>query len=290
MNTLKRFLGRETLDINDITKSMLMDFVIFVDNEPRMHHNHITGEYVPCKGEKKIGLSGIHLMKLQHIYNAAKDKYNDEDTGRICIPKSPFDKVKKVFPVSQGQKNLGVELMQRIISANVSDHLTRIALDAFILSFGLMGANLADMYYAKSFDDDVWEYNRMKTRDRRQDHAKHRVVIPDEMDPYIKRLYEHRSCWWLGELHKLAKDNQLCTARVNKLLNRWCKANDIAPFTFYAARHTWASLARQCGVEKATIDECLCHKGEFVMADIYAERNWDLLQEANRKVLALFHW
>ena len=43
-------------------------------------------------------------------------------------------------------------------------------------------------------------------------------------------------------------------------------------------------------MEKATIDECLCHKGDFTLTDIYAERSWDLMTEANRKVLDLFTW
>ena len=61
-------------------------------------------------------------------------------------------------------------------------------------------------------------------------------------------------------------------------------------FTFYAARHTWASLARKEGVDKATIDDALGHKGSFQIADIYAEKAWELIQEANEKVLALFEW
>jgi integrase len=77
---------------------------------------------------------------------------------------------------------------------------------------------------------------------------------------------------------------------VNKHLKRWCEANDIEPFTFYAARHTWASLARKQGVDKSTIDDCLGHKGTFQVTDIYAERAWGLMQEANRKVLDLFTW
>ena len=60
--------------------------------------------------------------------------------------------------------------------------------------------------------------------------------------------------------------------------------------TFYAARHTWASLARKEGVDKSTIDDCLGHKGQFQAADIYAERAWDLIQEANQIVLELFTW
>ena len=88
----------------------------------------------------------------------------------------------------------------------------------------------------------------------------------------------------------MARNKDYATAKVNDALKWWCEDNDVQPFTFYAARHTWASLARKAGVEKATIDECLCHKGDFTLTDIYAERSWDLMTEANRKVLDLFTW
>ena len=108
MNALERFLGRRTLDINDITRTMLLEFVEFVDNEPKIHYNWITKESVPTNKERlNKGASSRHLMKLQHLFNAAKDRYNDEDCNRILIPKSPFDKIPKVFPAPQGQKNLG---------------------------------------------------------------------------------------------------------------------------------------------------------------------------------------
>ena len=77
---------------------------------------------------------------------------------------------------------------------------------------------------------------------------------------------------------------------INKYIKKWCRQNDVPEFTFYAARHTWATLARKSGIEKATVDEGLAHKGDFAITDIYAERDWDLINEANRKVLALFEW
>lgn len=49
-----------------------------------------------------------------------------------------------------------------------------------------------------------------------------------------------------------------------------------------------AEYARRLGVEKATVDEALGHVGDFRVADIYAERNWVLSWEANRRVLDLF--
>lgn len=65
----------------------------------------------------------------------------------------------------------------------------------------------------------------------------------------------------------------------------------IPVFTFYAARHSYATLARnKAKLEKATVDECLCHIGDYKMTDIYLEPDWEMLNEANLKVLELFRW
>lgn len=290
VNAFERFLGKRTLDINEITKSMLLDFVEFIDNEPKMWRNPRTGEYVECKTKKTPrAASSRNLMELQHIFKAAKDRYNDEDADKIVIPRSPFDKISKVFPPSNGQKNLGQPLMQKIISYQTDNRNIRIALDIFVVSFGLMGANIADLFNATSVKD-VWIYNRQKTRTRRADKAEMRVKIPDVIHPFIQRLQGQNNGWWLSVLHDINNNKDSCATAINRSLKKWCKENDIPEFTFYAARHTWASLARKAGVEKATIDECLAHKGAFDVTDIYAERSWELLQEANKKVLDLFEW
>lgn len=290
VNAFERFLGRRQIDINDISHSLVMDFVDYVDNSKKFYFNYKTGEFHESKTDKTSKASStLYVMKLAHIFNAAKEKYNDEDSSKILIPRSPFDKVHKVFPPANGQKNLGQEVMQKIINAQTNDTCIRIALDAFILSFGLMGANLADLYGAVPFNGD-WVYNRQKTRTRRIDHAEMRVHIPPEMQPYIERLQNYKGAWWLTALHYLSPDKDKCSARINRCLKRWCNAQEIPVFTFYAARHTWASLARKAGVEKATIDECLCHVGDYDMADIYAERDWEIINNANRKVLDLFQW
>ena len=225
---------------------------------------------------------------MEHLFNAAKEKYNDEDSGRILIPRSPFSKITKVYPVSNGQSNLGQELMQRIISSQVDNDVMRTALDIFIVSFGLMGANMADLYYAKPVKEE-WVYNRQKTSSRRADRAEMRVIIPEQLKPYLERL-KGKGGWWLNRLHEFASSKDFATARVNRCLKKWCEDNEVEVFTFYAARHTFASLARKEGVDKSTIDDCLGHKGSFQVADIYAEKAWGLMQEANRKVLDLFTW
>lgn len=291
LNTFARFLGKREIDINDITRSMLLDFVDYVDNQPKMYYNHVTGEHKPCKKEKIARASSSrHLMKLQHLYNASKDRYNDEDSGRILIPRSPFNTITKVFPPSQGQKNLGFELMQRIILAQTSDPMERIALDAFVVSFGLMGANMADLYATIPFRGQ-WIYNRQKVVTRRADKAEMRVDIPECLRPYILRLQEGGGGWWLPVLHRVGGTKDSCTAKVNGALARWCESNGIPPFTFYSARHSWGSIARNTArIEKALVDECLVHKGDYSLADIYIEKDYTLINEANAKVLSLFTW
>ena len=59
--------------------------------------------------------------------------------------------------------------------------------------------------------------------------------------------------------------------------------------TYYAGRHSWATIARKT-TEKATVDEALGHVGDYRVTDIYAERDWEQVAEANRRVLALFRW
>ena len=290
LNAFARFLGRREIDINAISRQMLLEFMEMVDNEPRMHYDRLTGKTIPSSVPKKIakGASSRHITKLEHIFNAARDRFNDEDADRILIPKQPFSKIPKVHPASIGERNLGADLMQTIISYQTDSRVMRTALDAFILSFGLMGANIADLYYAKPFTGQ-WVYNRAKTRERRADRALMKVTIHPELDAVIGRL-KGEGGWWLNELHTFASSKDFCTARVNRCLRQWCEEQGVEPFTFYAARHTWATLARQSGIDKSTIDDCLAHIGDYKATDIYAEKAWDLIQEANKKVLGLFSW
>lgn len=291
VNSFASFLGKRSIDINSITKAMVLEYVEWVDKQPKMYYDRHTGEIKPTdkvRGSKRASVANVKM--LSHIFVAARNRYNDEDEGKILIPRQPFASIPKDMPApSHGQKNLGEELMQRIISYETDDPVARTALDVFILSFGLMGANMADLYNAVPFKGNTWKYNRQKTTDRRIDHAEMRVDVPDEMRPFIQRL-AGIGPYWLNVLHDYSGTKDGCTHRINKHIKKWCAANEIPPFTFYAARHTWASLARKAGVEKATIDECLVHTGTFDMTDIYAERSWELMQEANRKVLELFRW
>lgn len=291
LRSLERWLGRRELDVNAVTRRMVLDYMEATDAEPKLQWSHSRKALVETSKPKGGGTASRYVMKLAHIYDAARARYNDEDTGRILIPRDPFSRIEYHLPPSEGQKNLGAELMQRIIDAQTDDPLERTALDVFVVSFATMGANFADLYWAVPPRDGVWRYNRQKTRTRRADRAAMVVRVPACVQARLRRLGEaDGASWWLPALHALSDDKTFASQRVNRGLANWCAKNGVDRFTFYAARHTWATLARKAGVEKALVDECLCHVGDYALTDIYAERDWDLINGANDRVLALFRW
>lgn len=295
LGALERYLGIRRLDINDITKSMLVEFMDHVEDEPKMHYDRSKKRMVPTDKEKvPKGAPSRHLAKLAHIFEAAKRKYNDEDSGRIPIPRSPFSGIAKDYPASQGQRNLGKDVMQRLISyayTPVSASLVeKEAVRLFVLSFALCGANLADLWEARAGMKNEWVYQRKKTRDRRADRAEMRVKLTAETEVLWAGLQIGPAGWWLPSLHRMAQTTDIATGKINAALRRWAKAEGVEEFTFGAARHSWASIARASGVEKATVDDALAHRGDFDVTDIYAEKAWNLIEEAQRKVLDLFNW
>lgn len=284
LNALARFIGRDSIDINDISRSMLISFQEWADTQPRMFYNYRKGIYKQTdKPTTPGGNSGRWLTRLAHIHKKAKEKYNDEDAGRILIPRSPFDNIPKPKVISEGEECLPLEVIQRVIDARPEKPQERIALAAFVVSFGMMGVNLADMFEAMPEKPGIWRYNRKKTRNKRPDRARVEVRVEPELETFLDILNERPG------LH-LWKSSRVADTMVNKYLRDWCEREGLEPFKFYAARHSFATLARREGVEKATVDEALGHIGDYEIADIYAERNWSLSWEANRKVLDKFVW
>ena len=83
----------------------------------------------------------------------------------------------------------------------------------------------------------------------------------------------------------------------NKALNTGLKQIGeilgIEGLEFYAARHSWATIARSSdvGIDKTTVHEALNHvSSNLAITDIYIDRDWSVIWNANKKVLALFDW
>ena len=290
LNAFARFLGRREIDINEITHAMLVAFAEACDAGNKLAYSRKKG-IVQTDKPRTGKISPHYLTHLSHIFDAAKDRYNDEDGGAVVIPRSPFRKLDMTPPrPTTGQKPLPLEVLQALADTSPGDPC-RPAVDAFLLSFALMGANMADLWEAGPQAGQKWVYFRRKTRERRADRSRVEAVILPVLRPILARLGAGTSgAWWLPVLRGFGTTAASAGQTVNRGLRRWCEARGVEPFTFYAARHSWATLARRVGTEKATIDEALGHVGDFRIADIYAERDWSHAQEAAAKVAALLVW
>ena len=267
LGNFAKFLGSDTCDVSELTTSRLREFAAW------------------CPA----GSAAAYLGKLRYVYERAREQYNDEDAGVIRLPRDPFSGVRVAQPLHRGQRSLGVEAMQRVISAVTEDPDERRALDWFVLSFGLMGMNYIDLYEAAPPKGGVLRYNRRKTAGRRADKAEMRVTVPACLEPFVARQRAGKGPWWLRAPR--AAWEQKLAREINDGLKAWASREGLPEFTFYAARHTWATVARskECGVPYPVIEDCLNHKAEGLL-DIYAERDWSALDEANARVLALFEW
>jgi integrase len=94
--------------------------------------------------------------------------------------------------------------------------------------------------------------------------------------------------------YQMYNRNQGLTVAVNKGLKKWYTRNGIEKhFTFYAARHTWPTLAasKKLEIESSIITDALTHSDQSrAMDKVYTRKDWERVWDANAKVLGLFDW
>lgn len=294
LSAVQRFIKRDHLDIAEITTAFLRDFEKFIEAEPSQQgSNRKTGKKdIKPKSGRAVS---AYLAGVRAIHNKAKAEFNDEDRGLIRIPFSPFKNYKIKPQPKTRKRGLTPETLQAIIDLPYEDAYAsrrNLAKDCFILSFALIGMNSADMYYVEPVKRKTLIYNRRKTATRRDDKAEMRVRIDSCLaclmekyaDPQGKRLFNFYTRY-------------ATPFNFNKALNTGLKQIGeilgIEGLEFYAARHSWATIARSSdvGIDKTTVHEALNHvSSNLAITDIYIDRDWSVIWNANKKVLALFDW
>lgn len=290
-NALTRFMKGHTLDISDINIKFLRSFEEFIRNEPKVvscFRTGVTRETKEAKGDCRA--VSQYLGCVRHIYGLARKEFNEPDMDIYRVPNNPFEYY--VVPKQQPAKrrNKSQDFIQMIINQSAeAKGAEKFALEVFLLSFALEGMNLADLYTCAPAKGRWLTYNRRKTMGRRADMAEHKVYIHDQIMPIFERMKDNDGIHMFS-FHRRYKDFHTFTVNANNAIRRWREGRKVEHFTMYAARHSFASIGRRAGIEKATIDEMLCHVGNLRMADIYIEPDWNIHKESNAKILSLFDW
>lgn len=269
-NRLKKF--RSVLDVNDIDYRFITSFKAYLESE----------------GIANNGIA-VYLSKIKHIFNLAKEEYNDDDIVRIKT--SPFKRGVVPSEEATEHKILSVEQVRRISTIN-GDKSENFARDMFLLSFCLIGINGVDLYHLKkdNVKDGILIYNRRKTKSRRRDKALISVRIEPEAAALIEKYSSDDKDEYLLNLHRRYSLYSTMRTAINLFLKRLRQYDKTLPndLFYYYARHTWATIAyNDCGIDMQTIHEALNHASDANMkiTDVYVKKDFSRIWDANRKVL-----
>ena len=286
-----RFIGKEELDIKKITVDLLeqyRDYIIKVRAE-RVKKMEAEGKRVPSNR-----CLSLYLTSLKHLYGEAQKFYNKPDKGLIRIPHTPFEYFK--IPRQEATRKRAIQPQQikeiwnmpyqNIHKGAKGTCRFDLAKDCFILSFCMMGINSVDLYNATELRGNRLVYNRTKTKDRRLDNAKMEVVVPNMVLPIIEK-YRDTTGQRLFKFYKDYRDHKAFNKAINKGLKEIGEKLIIDDLEYYAARHSWATIAlNKCGIDKYTVHAALNHVDESMrVTDIYIERDFVNENKANAKVV-----
>ena len=291
LNTFIAFLGKDKLNTNQVTKLLMMEFMEYLHKKRTKQVAELQrkGKRIPSNR-----MVSLYMGSIRHLFNEAKKKYNDYDRNVIRIPNSPFENLEIPKQEATRKRALSAELIKKIwelpyiINANGRERLCpfNLAKDCFILSFCLIGMNSADLYNCTELKGGSITYYRTKTTDRRLDKAKMKVDVLPILLPLMKKYedYTQKKVFCFYHLYSTFKNFNRAINLGLKQIGKILKIDDLE---YYAARHSWATLAvNKVGIDKYTVHAALNHIDETMkVTDIYIERDFKIENEANRKVI-----
>lgn len=291
VNALIRFVGKENLNINQITSDFLEQFKTFLNREREIRTAQLIAEGKRVPSNRTLSLYFVSIKKL---FNEAKRRYNRIDKGIIVIPHSPFDNF--VIPKQEATRKRAIpsdiikkvwELPYKgIMKGQKSTCRHDLAKDCFILSFCFMGMNSADLYFATDLQNGTITYNRTKTKARRADSAKMQVDIPPFILPLVEK-YRDTTGKRIFNFHQYYANEKGFNKALNRGLKEIGSILGVDDLEFYAARHSWATIAvNKVGIDKYTVHAALNHLDDSMkVTDIYIERDFVNENKANAKVV-----
>jgi integrase len=290
------FFDRDTIFIKEINSKSLQSFADYLQSERIMTRKARNG----CKSDtivtKRKAVSdrtiSDYITNIRTLFNAAIEKYNDEDLGVTLITHYPFRRFKIKSIQESKKRNLSIDQILSIRNLKITTSTSKctrinLAKDIFMLSFYLVGMNLADLYEVTDYRDGRISYNRRKTSGRREDKAFISIKVEPEAVPLIEK-YRDKTGKRVFCFYQMYRNHQNFAKNVNAGLKQVASATNMdIPLTSYYARHSWATIARNdCKISKDDINLALNHvDNEMKVTDIYIAKDWTIIDEANRQVI-----
>ena len=291
INALVRFIGKEELDINLITLDFLESFKAFLNKEREIRTKRLMQQGKRIPSNRSLSL---YLISIKKLFNEAKKKYNKKEKNLILIPNSPFMELEIPKQEATRKRAISADIIKKLWKLPYKDMKKgykstcryNLAKDCFILSFCLMGINSADLYNATEMEGNTIVYNRTKTKDRRLDKAQMKVDIPRLVLPLVEK-YKDKTGKRLFNFYQYYADEKGFNKAINYGLKEIGTILEIDDLEYYAARHSWATIAlNKVGIDKYIVHAALNHIDDAMkVTDIYIERDFVNENKANAKVV-----
>lgn len=223
-----------------------------------------------------------YLRNLRTLYNqAVVDGYHPHG-------EYPFVKA-QTRPAKTVKRALSREYLQALANLKLEDAPElKFARDLYLFSFYAQGMAFVDIVLLKKSDI----YNGVLTYSRHKSKQFIRIAVTPQMQELMDK-YETEGKY----VFPIIRDNssseytqyRLALGRINRHLKRIAAMIDVKiPLTTYTARHTWATLARDCGAPVSVISAGLGHTSEEMTRIYLKEFDVSQLDKVNSIVTKLF--
>ena len=274
-----------------IAKTAIIRLNKFCGDSTKLYCEQITpvwiDDYYTSLSDLAVNTRAAYIKVLRRAFNYALD--HDITTN------NPFRHY-KVKTEETRMRVLPVEKMRQLVNLETRYHYTEYR-DLFMLSFYLIGINLADLskLTPESIVNGRIEYRRAKTGKLysiKIEPEAQAILDKYKGEKYLLSMFDRctNAKAYQGTLDNalarigvpmLDKDGKEITARngQRKMIPLDKK------LTWYWARYSWATYAAELDIPKDTISEALGHSHGAKVTGIYIKYNRDKVDAANRKVI-----
>jgi integrase len=232
-------------------------------------------------------------INIRQIHKAAMLEYNDEERG-IQLITNPWPKVSIPKEDTPNKRTISPNMLRKFFAvvpdfSRFTHPLQELGQDVALISFCMCGINSIDLFYVekRQYHDDIFHYNRRKTKKFRSDSAYFEIRVPQFIKPTIEKyLSKDMESPWLFDFQERLSTPDSFNANVNAGISQICKK--VSPdfhASLYSFRHSWATIAQNgCGASLSDIDFALNHS-TYKMARVYTKIDNSLAWELNEKVI-----
>ncbi len=264
-DSFARFLKYEKIDDTEVNEHLIGSY----------------GNYLSGRGLVRNTIS-FYMRILRSAYNKAVSEGLGEQT-------MPFRRVYTGVDVTR-KRAVSEKTIKKLLKADFAEEGREFARDLFAFSFFARGMAFVDMAYLKKKDVEggAIRYTRKKTGQRLTIKAEPCIqnIIKKYLDSpgiYLFPILRSENPWEAYEQYEAA------LSWYNKKLRVIADKTGInVPLSSYAARHSWATSARNHRVPLSLISAGMGHNSESTTRIYLASIDNSEIDKANRKVLSLF--